>query len=78
MTEIRKENIEVSEKRLPLRFKLLAFVLAISFTFQTLHSINQHTYKTGVDNYHYLNGFAGCFPIHLSVNCSSSTCHIHY
>lgn len=39
-------------KKTPFIYKILAFVLVVAFTFQSLYSINSHTYKTGLSNYH--------------------------
>ncbi|TCK69156.1 hypothetical protein DFQ05_0675 [Winogradskyella wandonensis] len=36
--------------KFPLRFKVVAIILALAFIFQSLHSINWHTYKiSGVE-----------------------------
>ena len=62
-------------KKTPFIYKILAFVLVVAFTFQSLHSINSYTNTTGIQNLHRAcpplvccNGTKG--PVnHLSYNC---------
>ncbi|WP_397362674.1 hypothetical protein [Olleya sp. R77988] len=62
-------------KQFSLKIKILAFVLAIAFTFQSLYSINSHTYSTGFENFHEDCDFS-CFPSnnlsHFSYDCGQS------
>jgi len=55
--------------KFPLKHKILAIVLALVFTFQSMESINGYTYTTGVDSYHYKYGCFGAYPIHLACKC---------
>ena len=57
------------------RYKILALLLVVAFTFQSMESINSHTYKTGVDSYHYHCGCFGCYPIHLAAKCDLNRDH---
>ena len=67
-----KEIIDIQKpKKFPFKFKLIAFVMIITFTFQSLHSINSHTYTAGVDNFHYTCGCFSCLPTHLNTSCTS-------
>ena len=47
-----------------IRHKIIAFVLVLAFTFQTMDSINSHTYSTGISTYHQdlqIEGIIPCF-----------------
>ncbi len=53
-----------------IKHKIVALMLALAFIFQSMESINSHTYKIGVDSYHYFNScFGGSFPSHLASKC---------
>ncbi len=51
------------------KYKIIAFLLGLAFVFQSMSTINSHTYTTGVDSYHYTCGCFGCWPTHLAVKC---------
>lgn len=60
-------------KKFSLKYKLVAFVLIMSFTFQSMETINSHTYTTGVDTLHH-HYVMSCFgfnsnPVHMNFNC---------
>ena len=65
-------------KKQSLNYKMLAFVLVVVLTFQSLHSINSHTYTTGFDNLHderfgaYICVFASGHLSHFSYNCGKA------
>ncbi len=65
MIENKLESIE-SSREFSLVFKLLAFILVMTFTFQSLHSINEHTYSTKGASIHRHDCTT---PIHLSYFC---------
>ncbi len=56
------------------KFKFIAIVLVFAFTFQTMSSINSHTYTTGV--YNIQNHYElSCFSMdvigpHMNFNCT--------
>jgi len=56
-------------KTFSLKYKLLAFLIVILLTFKSLHSINSHTYTSGVVSYHHVDGCFGSLPVHLSIHC---------
>jgi hypothetical protein len=56
-------------KKYSVSSKIIAFVLVFAFTFQSMESINSHTYKIGVDSYHYHYGCFGISAIHLACKC---------
>ena len=39
-------------KSFSLKYKIVALLLVLAFTFQTMESINSHTYATGLSNFH--------------------------
>jgi len=63
-------------KKFSITYKIIALVLVLAFTFQSMESINSHAYKTGVYNIH--NHFEmSCFSflnnhnlIHMNFNCT--------
>lgn len=61
-------------KTLSLKYKLVALVLVLAFTFQSMESINSHTYTTGIYNIH-SHFTVGCLfsslgnNFHMSFNC---------
>jgi hypothetical protein len=62
-------------RKFSVTYKIMALVLIFAFTFQTLESINSHTYKVGVDSYHYHCGCFGCYPAHLAAPCNLNNTH---
>ncbi|MEC3907896.1 hypothetical protein VOI54_12775 [Tamlana sp. 2201CG12-4] len=62
-------------KKFPLSFKITALVLTMAFLFIKMESINSHTYKVGIDSYHYKYGCFGSYPSHLAVKCSITGCY---
>lgn len=50
-------------KKSSLKFKIIAPVLALAFIFQSMGSINSHTYTTGISTYHenLIEGIIPCF-----------------
>ncbi|WP_458626294.1 hypothetical protein [Winogradskyella sp. PC D3.3] len=62
-------------KKISLQYKIIALLLVLTFTFQSMETINNHTYNIGVDNYHYQCGCFGCYPTHLSMTCTSKKYH---
>ena len=63
-------------KQFKLHHKIIAFLIAFAFVFQSMSQINSHSYTTGVFSYHYHCGCFGCFPSHLAVKCNESAIHI--
>lgn len=39
-------------QKVSLKYKIVAFLLVLAFTFQTMESINSHTYSIGLSNFH--------------------------
>lgn len=69
--EYLKHNKET--KQLPLKYKIIAFLMIIIFSFNSLHSINWHTYTTGVNSFHDTsNSCFGFLPSHLKISCEYS------
>ena len=62
-------------KKFSLKYKIVALLLVLAFTTQSMETINSHTYKVGVDSYHYECGCFGCYPTHLSATCKSDKFH---
>jgi len=59
-------------KGFPIKHKIIAVLLALTFTFQSMSSINWHTYSSKSD-VHICIPFGGCFfptPTHLSYFCN--------
>lgn len=56
---------------------IFSILMAFLFVFQSMQNINQHTYSTGISNFHQYppNGIT-CFfadpPIHMSCNCGKT------
>lgn len=65
-------------KKVSLKFKCIGLILVLALTFQSLHSINSHSYTAGFDNFHHVNTgvftcfFAGTQPTHSSYLCGQS------
>lgn len=63
-------------KTYSVKFKIIAFILALAFTFQTIESINNHSYTTGFANFHYQcpKDITCCFgtPIHSVYSCGQT------
>lgn len=64
-------------KKFSIRFKIVGLILALAFVFQSLQSINRHTYTVGFENFHYKcpDGLYCCFGIpfsHSSYNCGKA------
>ena len=59
-------------RKFTFKLKLLASSLALAFVFQSMESINSHSYTTGVDSCHYDCGCFGCYPTHLAVKCNNN------
>ncbi len=55
--------------KLSLRYKILALTLSLAFIFQSLESINNHTYKSIGVNVHSEWGCLVTTPTHLSYFC---------
>lgn len=69
-------------ERFKLQHKIVAIILILVFSFQSLHQINSHTYTIGFENFHYKcpDGITCCFGIplsHSSYNCGK-TFHLFY
>ena len=62
-------------KKFSIPYKISAALLVLAFTFQSMESINSHTYSTGFDSYHYAYScFAGKIPTHLAIHCDANYC----
>ena len=61
-------------KKFSTRYKILALLLVLAFTFQSMETINSHTYRTGVYNIHNHIKMS-CFSFldtnetHMNYNC---------
>ncbi|WP_178985533.1 hypothetical protein [Winogradskyella helgolandensis] len=65
-------------KKLSIKYKIAAVLLVLAFTFQSMESINSHTYKTGVDSYHYTYScFVGKISTHLAIHCDAKFCNTY-
>jgi len=62
-------------KKFSLKYKIVALLLVLAFTTQSMETINSHTYKVGVDSYHYFHScFGGSMPTHFAVHCNTEYC----
>lgn len=57
---------ETKSRKYSLRFKIIAFILAFAFVFQSLDTINYHTYSVKGVSIHRHNCST---PIHLTYYC---------
>jgi len=51
-------------RKFSIKYKIVALALALAFTFQTMESINSHTYSTGLSTFHedlQIEGIIPCF-----------------
>lgn len=63
-------------KTFSLKYKLVALMLVFAFTFQTMESINEHTYSTGINNYHVDYSCTMNVPTHLAIHCNYYNCNL--
>jgi len=57
-------------KNFPIKFKIVAILLVFVFTFQSMESINSHTYKSTGTYIHDGQPYLFIFQDHLSYYCS--------
>ena len=60
-------------RKFSIKYKIVALALALAFVFQTMESINSHTYSTGISTFHknHIKGIISCFgqSYHAIYNC---------
>ncbi|REE07817.1 hypothetical protein DFQ09_11011 [Winogradskyella pacifica] len=64
-------------KKLSIKYKITAALLVLAFTFQSMESINSHTYSAGLSNFHAEcpKRITCCFghSYHSIYNCGNAT-----
>jgi len=67
-------------KTFSLKYKIIAFLLVLAFTFQSLNSFNWHMYGTGISTFHEdrIEGIIPCFghSYHTIYKCGK-TLHLY-
>lgn len=63
-------------KTFSLKYKIIAFLLVLAFTFQSMESINSHSYSTGINSYHVDYSCMMSIPTHLTIHCNYYNCNL--
>lgn len=56
--------------KISIKYKITAIILSIAFIFQSLQSINEHTYKSTGVSIHSERGCIQTIPNHISYYCN--------
>jgi hypothetical protein len=58
-------------RKFSIRYKIVALALALTFVFQTMETINSHTYGTGIYNIHSNHSCIVIgYSVHMNFNCT--------
>ncbi len=61
-------------EKFSLKYKIIALLLVLIFTFQTMESINEHSYSIVINSYHLDYSYISPTPAHLAFHCSLYNC----
>ncbi len=62
-------------KKYSIKFKIAALILALAFVFQFMSQINEHTFTTGVINFHVDYSCLNRVPAHIDYYCTYYNCY---